>query len=254
MQCAFEEILAEGVELAAEAFAAPGPWRSPRVGVTVRRPDGALLAGLDGTGPAPDWEGALGSRLRGWAYPAPADERGAAPRAAYGIAVEWHGSQAWVSASIAPGDLPGTCPPGGVAAHQLANHPPDPPDPAALRQFVHCAARALGGSLAGPRPILAGDWGSGPIYVFVLDALGATLFTARPGGAPELPVPAPAASRDALRAALAHGEAWLYYDASDPATGRVGNKAAFLRRGTLGRMPVLVGAGYIESHSSFAGP
>ena len=64
----------------------------------------------------------------------------------------------------------------------------------------------------------------------------------------------PAASRDALRAALAHGEAWLYYDACDPASGRVGNKAAFLRRGTLGRMPVLVGAGYIESHSSFAGP
>ena len=71
VQCAFEEVLARPEELAAEAFAADGPFRSPRVGVTVRRPDGTLLAGLDGTGPAPDWEGALGSRLRGWAYPAP---------------------------------------------------------------------------------------------------------------------------------------------------------------------------------------
>ena len=147
----------------------------------------------------------------------------------------------------------GTCPPGGVAAHQLANHPPDPPDPAALRQFVHCAALAAE-AFAAPGPILAGDWSSGPVYVFVLDARGATLFTARPDGAPELPAPAPAAGRDALRAALAHGEAWLYYDASDPATGRVGNKAAFLRRGTLGRIPVLVGAGHIESGSGIAGP
>ena len=101
---------------------------------------------------------------------------------------------------------------------------------------------------------MAGDWSSGPVHVFVLDATGATLFTARPGGAPELPVPAPAASRDALRAAAAHGEAWLYYDASDPASGRVGSKAAFLRRGELNRTPVLVGAGYIESGSGFAGP
>ncbi len=244
VRCAFEEVLARGPSLAAEAFAADGRWGSVVTRVTVRRPNGTLLAGADG--PAPGWERVAGSRGRGWVYDSVPDAEGReVPRAAYGIAVDWLGARAWVGASIAPRELPGACPGGGLRAASLAVQPPSRDR---LRAFVRCAALELEarGGFAAAFPFLPVLWSSGAVYVFALDpGSGRTLFTASPAGGPELPL-APAYGRGAWRGVLAAGEAWLYYPAAHPVTGRPGRKVAFVRRALVNRVPVLVGAGYLE--------
>ena len=54
----------------------------------------------------------------------------------------------------------------------------------------------------------------------------------------------PFGGRDVVSVAKAFGETFLYYDAFNPASGRIQRKVAFVRRAMAQGKPVLIGSGY----------
>ena len=171
------------------------------------------------------------------------------PKASYVAAIDWNGVEALVGAGIYEDDLPGTCHPPVVNAGKLAAEPSED----ALKTFVNCAAREVEtGGWFGLLQLRRGRrWRDGSIYVFGFDESGNQLFSGNPvrfdrrdtleWGSDPLSL---FSGRDAFKLAMTFGEAYFYYSAVDPATGRMRDKVGFVKRTVAQGAPVLIGAGY----------
>ena len=167
------------------------------------------------------------------------------PKSSYVIRIDWKGDQALIGAGIYPRDLPGACDPAEVNARELEAHP----DPMRLQQFVRCAAWQVesAGHFAGPVLASAPRWKQGSIYVFGIDPqMGTVEFSGSrasfevSGRIPELLFD----GRDLVAVGAEFGEAFWYYNFTNPATGRIEPKVAFVKLVHVQGMPLLVGAGY----------
>ena len=189
----------------------------------------------------------------GWIYysfPNPATGRDE-PKLSYLVEVDWNGTRAELGAGIYLRDLPGTCDAVDVNAALLAAEP----NPDRLQEFVRCAAFVVERKGYFAAAELGNDprWRAGPVYAFGLDETGTQFFTGNPVrmNGEDLPEwgdardPAgPFGGRDVVSVAQAFGETFLYYDAFNPASGRIQRKVAFVRRAMAQGKPVLIGSGY----------
>ena len=173
------------------------------------------------------------------------------PKLSYLVEVDWNGTRAELGAGIYLRDLPGTCDSADVNAALLAAEP----NPDRLQEFVRCAAFVVErkGYFAAAELGNAPRWRAGPVYAFGLDETGTQFFTGNPvrTNGEDLPEwgdardPAgPFGGRDVVSVAKAFGETFLYYDAFNPASGRIQRKVAFVRRAMAQGKPVLIGSGY----------
>ena len=173
------------------------------------------------------------------------------PKLSYLVEVDWNGTRAELGAGIYLRDLPGTCDAADVNAALLAAEP----NPDRLQEFVRCAAYVVErkGYFAAAELGSAPRWRAGPVYAFGLDETGTQFFTGNPvrtdgedmpewGDAPD--PSGPFGGRDVVSVAQAFGETFLYYDAFNPASGRIERKVAFVRRAMAQGEPVLIGSGY----------
>lgn len=171
------------------------------------------------------------------------------PKASYVARIDWNGVEALVGAGIYEDDLPGTCHAPAVNADKLASAPSEE----ALKTFVTCAARELetGGWFAMRHLTRGRRWRGGSVYVFAFDESGNQLFTGNPvrvegrealewGGDPA----ALFSGRDPFKIAMTFGEAYFYYGALNPASGRRENKVGFVKRASAFGTPILIGSGY----------
>ena len=167
------------------------------------------------------------------------------PKSSYAIGIEWKGDQARIGAGIYPRDLPGACDPGEVNARELETHP----DPMRLQQFVRCAAWQVesAGHFAGPVLASSPRWKHGSIYVFGIDPqMGTVEFSgSRSSFAVSRRIPELLFDgRDLVAVGAQFGEAFWYYNFTNPATGRIQPKVAFVKLVYVQGTPLLVGAGY----------
>lgn len=101
--------------------------------------------------------------------------------------------------------------------------------------------------------VLSSDarWLSGSIHVFGVKALtGETEFSG--GGATSLTVSGRIpellfGGQDLVAVGADFGESFWYYNLTDPSTGEVARKVAFVKRVLVQGVPVLVGSGYYPS-------
>ncbi len=167
------------------------------------------------------------------------------PKSTYVKVIDWDGHRAAVGAGIYLRDLPGTCNSEEVNAAALEADPSDEK----LQEFVRCAALTVEsmGFFAGP--VLAADsrWRSGLIYVFGVNALtgkvefsGGASIAAVSGRIPELLF----GGRDLMAVGADFGETFWYHNSTDPATGELARKVAFVKRVLAQGVPLLVGSGY----------
>ena len=167
------------------------------------------------------------------------------PKSSYLIGIDWNGKRALIGAGIYPRDLPGACDPAEVNARMLEAHP----SPMRLKQFVRCAALQVkaAGLFAGS--VLASDprWKHGSIYVFGVDPesgevefSGSRSSFALSRRIPELLFD----GRDLVAVGAQFGEAFWYYSFTNPATGQIQPKVAFVKLVRAQGMPLLIGAGY----------
>ena len=168
------------------------------------------------------------------------------PKAAYLQPVDWDGTPAVIGAGIYLHDLPGTCEPAEVNAAALAAEP----GAERLQELVRCAAYRFeeAGYFAAFELQNNPRWRSGSIYVFVLNSQGMQYFSSNPvtvgGAAVEEWSGSLFMERDVASPAAAFGESTLYYDALNPAGGRMQRKVAFVKRVMVGGEALLVGSGY----------
>lgn len=274
VNCAFEYVQENGFEEARRAFHEDPRWRDDLYYVFV---DGLAESAQDSLvfvyPPEPSFEGstwgsAVGDLVdgfgtdviahdkqvldivdRGWTYarfrnPSTGIEE---PKVSYVIRLEWEGHDAFIGAGIYLRDRPGTCRPEHVNAAALEADPND----ATLREFVRCAAMQVEslGFFAGPTLSQDDRWRTDSIYVFAINTLsqqvefsGSKISTAASEGVHER-----FDGRDVVGIGEAFGEAFWYYDFTNPATGRVERKRSFVKRVVAQRVPLLVGAGYYSS-------
>ena len=274
VQCAAEYLQDNGTEEAYRAFHEDERWRSGQFYVfasTIPAPGEDVLSILfptnesqegqyfgtiiDGFGN--DYFKELARIMdnfgEGWIYysfPNPATGRDE-PKVSYLVEADWNGMRAYLGAGIYLHDLPGTCHVADVNAALLAAEP----NPDRLREFVRCAALMVeqNGYFAAAELGSAPRWRAGPVYAFGLDEMGTQFFTGNPVrvNGQERPEwgdvrdPAgPFGGRDVVSVAQAFGETFLYYDAFNPASGRIQRKVAFVRRAMAQGKPVLIGSGY----------
>lgn len=267
VQCAAEYAMEHGAEEARRAFNEDERWRH---GATYVFVDGLAGSGDSSVGhvfpPDPTREGlpwgesidsfgtdyffelarVLGIVDEGWIHyaftnPATGLEE---PKSSYVIAIDWNGERTAIGAGFYAPDLPGACRDSEVSAMHLEADPSE----AGLSQFVRCASHTLeqSGYFAGPVLETSTRWNHGSIYVFVLDlATGTTLFSSNPasyevsGRIEDL-----FDGRDMVGAAGLFGETYWYYTFTDPASGMLRPKVAFVKLVRASGVPVLVGAGY----------
>ena len=173
------------------------------------------------------------------------------PKASYVVKVDWRGTSAILGAGVYLRDLPSTCRDNEVSATELAANPTN----RHLAEFVRCAALRLqaDGYFATWAFENEHRWSSGPIYLFGLDLSGNHVFSGSrvsingrripewaPIGSPEDQF----GGRDIPGIGATFGEAFIYYRAFNPGTGRTGRKVAMLKRVTAFGVPLLLGAGY----------
>ena len=173
------------------------------------------------------------------------------PKSSYVIEIDWNGKRSAIGAGYYSPDLPGTCDPGAVNAAALEADPSDE----RLQAFVRCAALQVerSGYFAGP--VLSSDprWKHGSTYVFGINAeSGAVEFSgsessfATSGRIPELLFD----GRDVIAAGADFGNSFWYYNFTNPATGEVEAKTAFVKLMRAQGVPLLVGSGYNPSAAS----
>lgn len=174
-----------------------------------------------------------------------------APKVSYILPVNWKGTPAMLGAGIYLRDLPATCRSDEVSASILAADPSE----GTLREFVRCAAFELEseGYFATHAFETDARWTSGSIYLFGLDLSGNQVFTGsrvRTNGVSFAEWPTIGGPRDQFGGrdipgiGDTFGEAFIYYRAFNPLTGRSGRKVGFLKRVVVVGVPVLLGAGY----------
>ena len=173
------------------------------------------------------------------------------PKVSYLARVDRNGIRTEFGAGIYLRDLPGTCDAADVNAALLAAEP----NPDRLQEFVRCAAYVVErkGYFAAAELGSAPRWRAGAVYAFGMDEMGTQFFTGNPVrmNGEDMPEwgdardPAgPFGGRDVVSVAQAFGETFLYYDAVNPASGRIQRKVAFVRRAMAQGEPVLIGSGY----------
>lgn len=271
VQCAAEYVMEHGTEEARRAFNQDEVWKHRDIYVFVDeiRPSGyeALSYVFP---PEPSREGSVwGSSIdnfgtdyffelhrtlsvvdSGWLYYAftNPDTGLWQPKSSYVMEIDWNGDRAAIGAGFYSTDLPGTCALSSISAAELEEYPDD----ATLQEFVRCAALAVENSGLFAGPVLESDplWNHGSIYPFVLnEADGTTLFSSNPAsfdvsGMSEVLFD----GRDMVEATGAFGEAFWYITFTNPATGHMATKTAFVKRVVSQGVPLLVGSGY--SHRS----
>ena len=141
--------------------------------------------------------------------------------------------------------FPGPVIRGSVNARELETHP----DPMRLQQFVRCAAWQVesAGHFAGPVLASSPRWKHGSIYVFGIDPqMGTVEFSgSRSSFAVSRRIPELLFDgRDLVAVGAQFGEAFWYYNFTNPATGRIQPKVAFVKLVYVQGLPLLVGAGY----------
>ena len=166
------------------------------------------------------------------------------PKRSYVKKVDWDGQSAAVGAGIYRRDLPGTCNSAEVNAAALDADP----TVENLQEFVRCAAMKVEsmGFFAGP--VLESDsrWLSGSIYVFVVNpATEVVEFSGGPSAfaVSERIVEVLFDGRDLLDVVATFGEAFAYYNFTNPATGETEGKVMFSKRVVAQGVPLLVGSG-----------
>ena len=170
------------------------------------------------------------------------------PKSSYVKAIDWNGDRSAIGAGYYSPDLPGTCEAGLVNAALLESDPSD----TRLQEFVRCAALMVERSGYFAAPVLSSDprWRHGSIYVFgvnvetgAVDFSGSESSFAVSGMIPELLFD----GRDALEASADFGEGFWYYNFTNPATGEVEPKTAYVKLVRAQGVPLLVGSGYDSS-------
>ena len=268
VQCAREYALEHGTEEAHRAFHEE-PWRSGQFYLFV---GGLAPRGEDSfnfvIGRDPSLEGQFSGPItdsfgndyfkesyriitqfgEGWIYYSFVNPQSGreAIKASYITAIDWDGTPAVIGAGIYLRDLPGTCEPAEVNAAALAAEP----GAERLQELVRCAAYRFeeAGYFAAFELQNNPRWRSGSIYVFVLNSRGMQYFSSNPvtigGAAVEEWSGSLFMERDVASPAAAFGESTLYYDALNPAGGRMQRKVAFVKRVMVGGEALLVGSGY----------
>lgn len=279
VECAYDYVMDNGTEAAAMAFREDERWLSDSIYVFVDQmgPTGSEATSyvfppdtsLEGQpwGPLVDEFGTdyfveatrIFSAIDGgpgtgaWMYYSftnPATGR-SEPKASYLIQIDWNGMPALIGAGIYQRDIPATCYPEQVNAMQLDMMPTD----MMLAEFVRCAAMVIENKgFFGVAELMTERWQSGSIYVFGVDAMsGMQLFTSNPAmvngmqmmeGLDDMDPMGRFAGRDAPAVGSSFGEAYLYYDAFNPAMGMTGTKMTVVKMVMAQGTPVLVGAGY----------
>lgn len=280
VECAAQFLRSVGPEEAHHAFVEDGPWKHGEIYIFV---DGIAKSGLESMTfvypPDPSREGQVwgesidefGTDLfyeiyrmmevvdAGWTYysflnPATGTS---SPKASYLIEVEWEGHRAVIGAGIYEPDLPSTCRSDEVSAQALGADP----RPEVLAAFVRCAAMEVesGGYFALDQIERDPRWRDGLTYVFLMDLMGNQVASGFPvrvnGNAPHEWHTATAdkfGGRDIVGMADTFGEAYVYYDGFDPATGATYPKVAFLKRIVAHGVPLVVGSGYATQHDQSA--
>ena len=167
------------------------------------------------------------------------------PKSSYVKTIDWNGDRAAIGAGYYSPDLPGTCEAGLVNAALLESDPSD----TRLQEFVRCAALMVERSGYFAAPVLSSGprWRHGSIYVFginvetgAVDFSGSESSFAVSGMIPELLFD----GRDAVEAAADFGEGFWYYNFTNPATGEVEPKTAYVKLVRAQGVPLLVGSGY----------
>ncbi len=189
----------------------------------------------------------------GWVYYSfanPATGR-AEPKASYFKSIEWNGVPVAIGAGVYRRDLPGSCEPEEVNAGLLESDPSNE----RLQEFVRCAAMELeANGYFGIRALTSAPrWRNQSIYLFGLDTNGSPLFSGNPdsrswwgGHTLELTdhMDGPFEGRDVVSVGDAFGETFLYYSTRNPWTGTMQGKVAFVKRGVVSGLPILIGSGY----------
>ena len=167
------------------------------------------------------------------------------PKTSYVKEIDWNGQRVMIGAGIYERDLPGTCDSGYVNAANLEAYP----STEKLQGFLSCAAMQVEsmGFFAGPSLSRAPRWNSGSIYVFGVDATtGEVKFSGSEssfqvsGRIPE----ALFEGRDVFQMLATFGEAFLYYNATNRATGRIEHKVVFSKLVLAQGVPLVVGSGF----------
>ena len=173
------------------------------------------------------------------------------PKSSYVQTIEWNGARSAIGAGYYSPDLPGTCEAGEVNAARLEAEPSD----ARLREFVRCAALEVERSGYFAAPVLSGDprWKHGSIYVFAVntetrnvDFSGSESSFATSGRIRE----ALFDGRDLIAAGTDFGGTFWYYNFTNPATGEVEAKTAFVTPVRAQGVTLLIGSGYNPSTAS----
>ena len=271
VQCAAEYVMEHGTEEARRAFNEDELWNHRDIYVFV---DGVQPSGEDAPvhvfPPDPSREGSVwGTSIdgfgtdyyfelhrllsivdSGWIYYAftNPDTGIWEPKSSYVMEIEWNGDRAAIGAGFYSTDLPGTCEPGTVNAKNLEHDPRD----TTLREFVRCAALPLesSGHFAGAALSSDPRWNHGSIYPFVIDpADGAILFSSNPSSFEvSRRIEVLFDGRDMVEATATFGEVFWYYGFTNPASGEIEHKTAFVKRVVAHGMPLLVGSGYNQPH------
>ena len=191
---------------------------------------------------------------QGWIYYSFTNpETGAdATKASYLMSIDWKGEPAVIGAGIQRQDFPGACDPMAVNAAALAAEP----SPERLQEFVRCASYVVTAKGYFATAELEGTprWSDGSVYVFGMDMMRNQVFSGNAvrvngnrihewGGSMGEPSDQ-FGGRDIVSPAAFVGESFLYYNAYNPAAGRVQRKVAFLKQVMAQGVPLLVGSGY----------
>ena len=269
VQCAYEYFQEMGLEEARRAFHEDEAWRSgsiyaflftlePRRLIFPPNPslENVVAATLpDAFGPSIFAEAVRiveGFGGGWWHYERTNPQTGIRePKVSYLMGVDVAGTPAAIGAGIYRRDLPGACAPEHVNAGIVDANPSDD----RLQEFVRCAAYQLAdkGYFATGEFMTDPRWRSGSVYLFGMDLAGSQVFTAhgRAVNGVTLREWAPIGSaqdqfggRDVPGVGAAFGEAFLYYNAVNPMSGRTQKKVSFVKRVSAFGVPLLLGAGY----------
>lgn len=269
VQCAYEHFQQMGLEEARRAFREDAAWRSgsiyvfmftlePRRLIFPPNPslENVVAATLpDAFGPSIFAEGIrIVEEFGGgwWHYERTNPATGIRePKVSYLMGVDVAGTPAAIGAGIYRRDLPGACAPEHVNAGIVDANPSD----GRLQEFVRCAAYQIEdkGYFATGEFMTDSRWRSGSVYLFGMDLMGNQVFTShgRAVNGVTLREWAPIGSardqfggRDVPGVGAAFGEAYLYYNAVNPMSGRTQKKVSFVKRVSAFGVPLLLGAGY----------
>ena len=268
VQCAAEYVIANGEAEARRAFNEDARWKHGPIYVFVDSVGSAAGNSLSYVFPPdPAREGLAWGPLvdefgtdyffelnrllavvdRGWIYYAFTNPTTGLyePKLSYVREIDWNGNRASIGAGYYPPDVPGTCAAADVNATALESSPTD----AKLQQFVRCAALQVEASGYFAIPLLTSSprWKHGSIYVFginpeteEIEFSGSEGSFAVSGRINE----ALFKGRKLVDAVAGFGEGFWYYNFTNPATGAVQAKRAYLKLVHVQGAPLLIGAGY----------